>query len=194
MDKKNLFYGILFSAIGICMLFAPKFCTNVIIALLGIEGVANGVYNLVYTRKLLPNSSFQYAIIIRGMISIVIGLSAFFFPIIWSKTVFEICKIMIRIFAVYLIVATVLQLFASAKMRDTGIERKKFIQESVISLIGAVVLFIIAAKVGTLVIRIIGIATLLFGAAYIIYGYKNRPIIQEGVEVVDDISGDIEKS
>ncbi len=194
MEKKNLFFGILIAIIGFCMLFMPNLWIDIIVILLSIEAVANGLYCLIYTRKLYPDTVFQYTVLARAMFSIVIGLLSFLLPIILHKEHADIWTVMIRVYAVYLILSTVLQLFASSKLRDTGIDRKNFIIESVISIIASIILFIVAAHVGPAIVRIIGIIALLLGGIFIFLAYKNRPLVQEPVEVVDDISGDLEKS
>ena len=194
MDKKSLFFGILIAVIGLCMIFMPSLWIDIIVILLAIEAVANGLYSLIYTRKLYPDSVFQYAVFGRGMFSIVIGLLSFLLPILLHQQHDVVVKVVIRIFAVYLIISTLLELFASAKLRDTGVDRKQFVIESIISIIAAVVLFVIAAKVGSIVVRIIGIGAVLIGAMFIFFSWKNRPLVQEPVEVVDDISGEMEKS
>lgn len=176
------------------MAIMPSIWKNIVVIALAIEAVANGLYCLIYTRKLYPDAVFQYAVFGRGMMSIVIGLLSFFLPIMLHQQHEIVIKVVIRIFAVYLLISTALQLFSSSKLRDTGVERKHFVIESIISIIVAVVLFIIAAKLGTIVVRIVGIAAILFDAVFLFISYKNRPLVHEAVEVVDDISGEMEKS
>ena len=62
MKKSSLFIGFLLSLIGLLLLIIPRQCVQAIVILLGIEAVANGIYSLMYTRKLIPDSSFQYTL------------------------------------------------------------------------------------------------------------------------------------
>ena len=195
MKKSNFLVGILITLIGLLLLIIPKQCLNAVVILLGIEAVANGIYNLMYIRKLVPDSSFQFTVICRGMLSLVIGLLAFFLPVRFAKVVEGIWTIALYILAVYLIAGAILELFAMGKIRNTEIDRKQYILEALISIIAAVILFIVPAeKVGTAILRICGLVVALFGAIYLFYTWKNRPIVQEPVEVIDEISGEIEKS
>ena len=82
MKKNNLFVGILLVLVGFMLLFFPKRCISIVVALMGIEAVVNGIYSLVHTRKLVPDSDFQKLVFIRGTLSIVVGLLAFFLPLV----------------------------------------------------------------------------------------------------------------
>ncbi|MDE5898485.1 MAG: hypothetical protein K2H09_04380, partial [Treponemataceae bacterium] len=97
------------------------------------------------------------------------------------------------LFAIYLIAGALLEMFAVGKIRESGTERKQFVLESVISIVAAVIFFIILAKPETF-IRIGGIIVIAAGLLFTLVAWKNRPLVQEPVEVVDDISGTIEKS
>ena len=195
MKKSNFLVGILITLIGLLLLIIPRQCIKAVVILLGIEAVANGIYNLMYTRKLVPDSSFQFTVICRGMLSLVIGLLAFFLPIRFVKVVDGIWTIVLYILAIYLIAGAVLELFAMGKIRNTEIDRKQYILEALISIIAAVILFIVPAeKVGNAILRICGLVVALVGAVYLFYAWKNRPIVQEPVEVIDEISGEIEKT
>ena len=191
MKKSSLFIGFLLSLIGLLLLIIPRQCVQAIVILLGIEAVANGIYSLMYTRKLIPDSSFQYTVICRGMLSIVIGLLAFFLPLKFAQAMWN---IMLFVLAIYLIIGALLQMYATGKLRETGVDRKQFIIESIISICAAIVMFIIGAKSGIVFVRIVGTVVLLCGLTYLFFLWRTRPLVQEPVEVVDDISGTIEKS
>lgn len=191
MKKSSLFIGCILTLAGLLLLIVPKQCVKAIVILLGIESVANGIYSLMYTRKLIPDSSFQYAVISRGMFSIVVGLLAFFLPLKFAAAMWD---IMLFVLAVYLIIGALLELYATGKLRETGVDRKQFILETVISVCAAIIMFIIGAKHGTSFVRIVGAVVFILGICSFFITWKIRPIVQEPVEVVDDISGTIEKS
>ena len=194
MKKSNFFAGLLITLIGLLLLIIPKQCVRVVVILLGLEAITNGVFSLMYTRKLVPDSSFQFTVIMRGMLSLVIGLLAFFLPLRFMKAVEAIWTIMLYILAVYLTASACLELFAMGKIRNTEIDRKSYILEAIISIIAAVIMFLVPAKIGEVILRVAGLFVALSGGFYLFYTWKNRPIVQEPVEVVDDISGEIEKS
>ena len=78
--------------------------------------------------------------------------------------------------------------------RDTSVDRRQFVLEALISIVIALIMIIIPIKLGTSLIRIGGTVIFLIGAVYILFYIKNRPEVREPIEVVDDISGDLEKS
>ena len=106
------------------MLISPSVFLKAIVLVLGIGAVVNGIYNLIYVRKFVPDAIFQYVIITRAMISIVVGLLAFFLPITVAA---NILSIMIYVLAGYLLVSSCLELFAYTKLDgDAASDRKQF--------------------------------------------------------------------
>lgn len=184
MRKNNILIGILLAVIGLLMVIIPNQCIKAVVVVLGVGAIANGVYNLLYIRKLVPDISFQRVIISRAMMSIVIGLLAFFLPLIFAEVMWT---IMIYVLAVYLLLSAGMELYAAGKLRDTGIDRRQFLLDALISIAAAIAMFIIPAKIGIAFVRLAGLVLILVGAAYIFYAWRNRPAEQVEAEVVDDI-------
>ena len=183
--------GIILAIVGLIMTITPSGCIKAVVIILGIEAVANGVYQLLYTRKLFPDAAFQYSVIIRGMLSIVVGLLAFFLPLRFAEIIWT---VMLYVLAVYLLVGSALLLFSCGKLQNTNVDRRQFITEAVISIILALIMLLIPVHVGTTLVRIAGIVLILTGAAFIVLYIKNKPLVQEPVQVMDDISGDLTNS
>ena len=189
MRKDNFIPGILMMVAGLFLIIKPEQCVKAFIIVLGVEAVINGIFNLVTMRSLATDESFRLAILIRGVVSIAIGVLSIFLPLVFAGVMWI---IMMYVFALYLLSASVLELFAVAKIRDTGINRKQFIMEAIVSIIIAVILFIIPAQIGATVLRILGVLTLVSGAAYLFVVWKNRSfaknntIIEEDAVVSDD--------
>ena len=184
MRKNNILIGILLAVIGLLMVIIPSQCIKAVVVVLGVGAIANGVYNLLYVSKLVPDISFQRVIISRAMMSIVIGLLAFFLPLIFAEVMWT---IMIYVLAVYLLLSAGMELYAAGKLRDTGIDRRQFLLDALISIAAAIAMFIIPAKIGIAFVRLAGLVLILVGAAYIFYAWRNRPAEQVEAEVVDDI-------
>lgn len=191
MKKNSLLLGIILAVVGLIMTITPAGCIKAVVIILGIEAVANGIYQLVYTRKLFPDAAFQYSVIIRGMLSIVVGLLAFFLPLRFAEMLWT---VMLYVLAVYLLVGSALLLFSCGKLQNTNIDRKQFITEAVISILLALVMILIPVNIGTALVRIAGIALIIVGAAFVVFYIKNKPLVQEPVQVMDDISGDLTNS
>lgn len=191
MKKNSLLLGIILAIVGLIMTITPSGCIKAVVIILGIEAVANGVYQLLYTRKLFPDAAFQYSVIIRGMLSIGVGLLAFFLPLRFAEIIWT---VMLYVLAVYLLVGSALLLFSCGKLQNTNVDRRQFITEAVISIILALIMLLIPVHVGTTLVRIAGIVLILTGAAFIVLYIKNKPLVQEPVQVMDDISGDLTNS
>ncbi len=191
MKKNSLLLGIILAVVGLIMTITPAGCIKAVVIILGIEAVANGIYQLVYTRKLFPDAAFQYSVIIRGMLSIVVGLLAFFLPLRFAEMLWT---VMLYVLAVYLLVGSALLLFSCGKLQNTNIDRRQFITEAVISILLALVMILIPVNIGTALVRIAGIALIIVGAAFVVFYIKNKPLVQEPVQVMDDISGDLTNS
>ena len=101
---------------------------------------------------------------------------------------------MLYVLAVYLLVGSMLLLYSIGKLRDSGIDRRQFVIEAVVSIILALIMLLIPVDIGTTLVRIAGFVLLLVGSAFITYYIKNKPLVQETVQVMDDISGDLTES
>lgn len=183
MHKSELTVGILLAAISLMMIVAPEQCIKVVVVLLGVEAIVNGGYGLLKLRGLLVDNSFQMVVLVRSAVSIVVGLLAIILPLALAQAVWTGLLYMLGF---YLLGAAGMELFAVAKMRNTDIERKNYIVEIVVSLLLAVVLFIMPRKLGEVLVRIIGVFLLVVSIAYLAYQSRTRHIVVDDVEIVDD--------
>ena len=183
MRKTDFTLGVLLAVVALMMIIAPEQCIKVAVIALGIEAVINGIFNLAKGRQLIADKSFQLAVLIRSVTSIVIGLIAIILPLKFAGTMWT---IMLYILAAYLLAAAVLQLYTVAKLRDTNIERRLYMIEVIVSFIGAIILFIIPQKIGLVLVRLLGVVLLIVSAGYLLFEWHNRPIVVDDVEVVDD--------
>lgn len=178
-------FGILLALIALMMIIAPEQCIKVAVIGLGIEAIVNGVLGLTKSRGLLSDANYQLAILVRSIMSIVIGLLAVVLPMKFAEAMW---KIMLYMLGFYLLIAGAIQLYIAAKLRNSNIERRRYVIEVVVSFIGAVVLFIISRPhVGVFFIRLVGVGVLLVSIGYLLFEWKNRPIVVDEIEVVDDV-------
>lgn len=195
MKKWNILNGSLLAILGLLVVIFPKFWIKLIVIVLGMGAIVYGIYNFKITRALYDDTSYRRTIIIRGIISILIGVCAILFPLVFHEVIL---KIMIWILVGYFIVSAVLGFYASALLRNSGINRKKYIFENIALLLVAVVLILISPTIEDgIIIRIIGIAIIIIGVAIIIYGIifrKKEDDIVASYEVKDEpISKDDDK-
>ena len=191
MRKTDFMLGALLALVALMMIIAPEQCIKVAVVALGIEAVVNGVFNVFKIRQLVDDKSFQRAVIVRSVISIVIGILAVVLPLRFAETMWT---LMLYVLAAYLLASAFLELYMLAKLRDTNIERRHYMLEVIISFVGAIVLFIIPQQIGLAIVRILGVLLLAVSAGYMLFEWHDRPIVVDEVEVVDDVLPPVSES
>lgn len=122
--------------------------------------------------------------IIRDAIIIIFGLLSVIIPIAVASITW---RVIVYIFAVGLIISSALGFYITSVFSLEGSERKEAILENVISLVVAIVLFLISPiSLGKIIIRIIGICTVIVGIILIaIKLLSKKDIIITDAEVKD---------
>lgn len=183
MRKTYIVIGILAIVIGLLMLIVPQQCVKIIVILLGFFSLGNGIFNLFHIRKMVADPDFIKTINIRGIVSIVIGFLAIFLPLAFAGILWT---IMVYTLALYLLVSSGMELYGIKKMDQVGINTKPYIAEIIGSIIIAIILFIIPAKIGTFIIRLLGFLIILVGIILLLAKTKREPLIVYAEEVPND--------
>ncbi|OJF77299.1 MAG: hypothetical protein BKP49_02190 [Treponema sp. CETP13] len=183
MRKSVIGICILAFVIGVMMILAPQEVVKVAVIVIGVGAIVNGFYNIIKTQKLISDESFQKLMIIRGSLSILIGAIAIVFPLLFADTIWT---IMIYVLAIYLLVSAGLALYGATKMKTAGINTKMFATEIGVSIIIAVILFLIPATIGRVIIRILGIAVILATGVFLYIEWKNKPDYVYAEEVTEE--------
>lgn len=192
VKTKNIVFGGILAVIGLLMLINPGACINAVVVLVGLTAIAAGGYNLFYTLKNITVPEIKKMILIKSIVSIVIGLVAVICPFALVKTVTSIWKIISYILAVYLILFAATNVYSSIKFRKTASDDfKKNLIEGIICFLIAVLLFIIPIEeVGLTIVRVLGTISIIIGAVLIFVevGIARRTTVvsKEDVNVVDD--------
>lgn len=185
MDRNRIFLGFVTAALGLLLLISPDSFIKLFVILLGVAAVIDGIFILATTRNLILDPQYNLIVTIRGVLSIAVGAFAVIFPLATAKTVWN---IMAYSLAVYLLISAVMQIYTITKLHRNGIMIRQSMIEVLTSILLAVVLFVIPAKeVGDFIVRIFGIALVIFGAGTVILQWKNRPItvVPDSVETVE---------
>ncbi len=183
MRKTYIGIGVLAIIIGLMMLIVPHQCIKAIVIILGVFSVGNGVYNLFAIRRLIADSDFAITITIRGIISIIVGLLAILLPLIFAGVIWT---IMVYILAFYLLISSGMEIYGATKMKKVGINTKPYIAEIIGSIIIALILLIIPAEIGTLIVRLLGIAIMIVGIGLLFFETRNKTLIVYAEEVPND--------
>ena len=92
--------GLLTAIIGLMMIFAPEAVVKTAVIILGVAGIVNGAYNIIYLRKAIDDKNFSRIIIIRGILGIITGLIAVVLPLALAGAVWT---AMVYMLAIYLL-------------------------------------------------------------------------------------------
>lgn len=176
-------YGALLIVLGILIIIFPAFWVRLFVVVFGLCSVAYGIYSLLPLKN-LENSYYKTMSIIRDAIIIIFGLLSVIIPIAVASITW---RVIVYIFAVGLIISSALGFYITSVFSLEGSERKEAILENVISLVVAIVLFLISPiSLGKIIIRIIGICTVIVGIILIaIKLLSKKDIIITDAEVKD---------
>ena len=180
MKRWFLYEGILLAVLGLLLIIFPTFWVKLVVILLGIGSIGYGIYSLKYTKSLYKNTHYERSILIKSIISIAIGFLVVVFPLFFAKAAWT---VMMWILIIYLIATAVLGFYAASLLKDTGIERKRYFIENTIALI-----LLSPAALGKVIIRIVGIASMVLGLGLVIYDLvskKDVTVVSEYVDTTD---------
>lgn len=184
MDKNKFGLSLLVSVTGLLMLVSPETFIAMVVIILGVAAVVNGVFIMVTTRNLIYDPEYRLMMTVRGLMSIVVGAAAVLIPLVIAAIAW---KVMAYVIAFYLLVSSVLEIYGITKLHRNGIMIKQSVVETVVSLILAVVLFIIPAKTaGNVIVGICGAILLVAGIISAFMQWRNRPVTVIPDSVEDD--------
>lgn len=189
MDKNKLFLGFVTAALGLFLLISPETFISFFVIILGVAAVIDGIFILATTRNLIPDPQYSFIVLMRGILSIIIGGLAVVLPLTVAAVVWT---VMAYTLAAYFFVSAGLQVYTITKLHRNGIMVRQSMIEVFASVILAVVLIVIPQAAGNFIVRIFGIVLLVVGASFIIVQWKNRPltVAPDSVETVEDSSAE----
>ena len=170
MKTKNIILGAILAVIGILMIAIPDACIKAVVVLVGAAAVAFSVYNLLVVYKQSEDAAFKKTILIKGIITFVIGLVAVICPFVLVKTIAAIWTIVSIVLAVYLILYAGVSVYSSAKLRaNFPIESRRLIFEALIFVaIGVLLIIIPIESFGRAFVQVVGAGGLLIGLIMVI--------------------------
>ncbi|WP_147644962.1 DUF308 domain-containing protein [Treponema pectinovorum] len=174
MDKNKFILSLLVSLVGLLMLVSPETFIAMVVIILGAAAIADGFFIMVTTRNLILDPQYKLMMTIRGLMSIFVGAISILLPLLVAAIAW---KMMAYALAIYLLISAGLEIYGIAKLHRNGIMIKQSVIETIISVLLAVVLFIIPAKTaGGIIVGICGFVLLVSGLISAFLQWKNRPI------------------
>ena len=200
MKRWYLFSGIVAALLGLLIIIFPSFWIKLVVIMIGLAAIAYGIYSLKFTKAISEDISYRRTIIIKSIVSIVAGVMAVLFPLAIGGAAWT---AMIWLLIIYLLASAAIGFYAAALLKDSGVERKKYIIENLLLLAVAVVLILISPRdLGKAIIRLIGIVVLVGGTGLILFDvFSNkgevevivkdeRPVNHDGDAQADAASND----
>ena len=181
MKRWYLFSGIMSAILGLLVIIFPSFWIKLVVVIIGLAAIAYGIYCLKFTKAISDDISYRRTIIIKSIVSIIAGLMAVLFPLAIGGAAWT---AMIWVLIIYLLISAAFGFYAAALIKDSGVERKRYIIENLLLLAIAVVLILISPRaLGNAIIRLIGIVVLVGGLGLILFDVFAGKNVIEG-EVV----------
>lgn len=185
MDKNKFFLGLMIAAVGLFMLIASEAFIKFAVIILGIVAILNGVFILYTARNLIIDEHYATIMMIRGWMSVGVGLLAVALPGIFFKALEIMWTIMAYTLAVYLLVSAGLETYTITKLRRNGYAVRQAVVEVIASLIFAVILFAVPTNIGKIIVCLGGISLIVTGITMAFLQWRNRPIVMDADNVVD---------
>ena len=185
MKRAYLFSGILAALLGLLVIIFPSFWIKLVVVIIGLTAIAYGIYSIKFTKVISEDIYYRKTILIKSIVSIIAGLMAVLFPLTIGGAAWT---AMIWVLIIYLIASAAIGFYAAALLKDTGVERKRYIIENLLLLAVAVLLILISPRaLGNAIIRLIGIVVLVAGVALILFDvFSNRNEVKAEVVNVSD--------
>ena len=196
MKRWYLFSGILAALLGLLIIIFPAFWIKLVVVIIGLAAIGYGIYCLRFTKLISDDFSYRRTILIKSIVSIIAGLMAVLFPLAIGGAAWT---AMIWVLIIYLLASAAIGFYAAALLKDSGVERKRYIIENLLLLAIAVLLILISPRaLGNAIIRLIGVIVLVAGLALIIFDLissKETKVVEVKSEVTGEAqSGSSEES
>ena len=186
MKRWYLFSGILAAILGLLVIIFPQFWIRLVVVIIGLAAIAYGIYCIKFTKAVFDDSYYKRTILIKSIVSIIAGVMAVLFPLAIGGAAWT---AMIWVLIIYLLVSAAIGFYAAALLKDSGVERKRFIIENLLLLAVAVVLILISPRaLGNAIIRLIGIIVMVAGIVLVVFDIlsSKNEVKAEVVEVKEE--------
>ncbi len=186
MKRWYLFSGILAAILGLLVIIFPQFWIRLVVVIIGLAAIAYGIYCIKFTKAVFDDSYYKRTILIKSVVSIIAGVMAVLFPLAIGGAAWT---AMIWVLIIYLLVSAAIGFYAAALLKDSGVERKRFIVENLLLLAVAVVLILISPRaLGNAIIRLIGIIVMVAGIVLVVFDIlsSKNEVKAEVVEVKEE--------
>ena len=195
----GLIFSVLSIVLGVLVAVFTDISIKIIVILLGATSVIKGVADFFTVRRLVDDSFFRRSVSVKCLLSIILGAVAVILPMNFWHAAESIIHVLLIVIGIYLVASALFELIVIVSKLDMAeLPTRPYRIEAVVSLLIAILLFVIAFIGMTNIVRIMGIVLALCGLIYGLYAWRKRPIVIEpdsvkdaGIEDDIDITPDV---
>ena len=157
-----------------CAIFT-NFSIKIVVIALGAVSIVKGVFDLIRFRKVIADDKvFHRTLLIRSLVSILVGLLAVALPMAFFKTAETVVHILLYVLGVYFLFSAIVGVIMIRRLRDAEQPTKTLSSAIVVYLLIAILLFLLAAIGVKTILRVAGIVVAVGGVFGCIYTWRNR--------------------
>jgi len=188
----QLIIGLIIVVAGVFILVKRDSFLRVFVMVLGVLAITNGASSLLSMNRYSFGRYNRNATLVKGILSLVIGVLAVVLPIFTLETTW---RIFMYVLAAQMLISAVITLIAAIAVRSKGMAASQMVGEGVVSLFFAVFLFLFPRSIGNLLVTIFGIIVIAVGFAFIVIAFimhnkKDTQTLHDvEVEVISESEG-----
>lgn len=188
----QLIIGLIIVVAGVFILVKRDSFLRVFVMVLGVLAITNGASSLLSMNRYSFGRYNRNATLVKGILSLVIGVLAVVLPIFTLETTW---RIFMYVLAAQMLISAAITLIAAIAVRSKGMAASQMVGEGVVSLFFAVFLFLFPRSIGNLLVTIFGIIVIAVGLAFIAIAFimRNKKDTQTlhdvEVEVISESEG-----
>lgn len=191
--------GTLIAVLGIYMMFQGESFTKVFVSILGVVLVFSGAHTLFGMGTFDLGYRNKIALLIKSLLSIVIGLIAIIVPFATAVTSWN---VLLYVLGAELLISAFISLVEAMLLRK-GAASVSLVSEGMFSLVIAVLLFAFPRQIGEMLLKLVGVVLIASGIGIVVWSvrikkltrqFNNAPAIEVTAEVVDEPGSGSDKS
>ena len=175
---QKLFLGICFMVIGAFIFFQTKGFTMFLAIAIGVYAVVNGVIILSTALRARFSDNMKRTMIIRGAISLGVGLLAILLPILIVNIAWTIS---LYLLGIQLVISAVLQIYLSIEMRRISLPIMSTVIEIIISLLLAFLVFTMPQEIGRSIVKVSGSIVFVYGLILVVYSLRTHMVTDKAL-------------
>lgn len=180
--------GALVAALGVFVMFQGESFVRFFVVLLGLFVTVSAVAQLLAlsSYRLIP--FFHRATLVRTIVSIILGLCAIILPLATAKVSW---MLLLYTMATVLALSAIITLIDAILTAKGGAFRLSLLLDGLFSLAVSILLFAFPEKIGTVLLKLVGILVILAGLSLVVIASRGRSIARRAKTVTIEGEGEV---